>query len=332
MSCLKSVVGMSVVLLCLWGFGLELCAAQTPSMPPVKPSDPPTTWWPDPSTGLMWAGKSYGIEQSDPGDPKKRTYLGFSWQQANEYCNSLQLGGYSGWRLPTRDEVKAATAIKSQSDSSFVYNRGETKSMNAVDEWASQLPYDVAYFKGGIFTPNPTLSHIWTSTRSPSNTDDVVVGYLYIYAGKSRDDWFVPTSLSKFSLLGALCTRPMESELLQIAKDAQVSHPVSDVETLKAYIPLNKARLAYQAGQYQESLTLAQQALAFNDDPISVYYGMGIAYGRLGQWGQALTNLESAQKIDKDSTLVKAALKWAKKSRKAAAKGRQAKEKPPVWD
>jgi tetratricopeptide (TPR) repeat protein len=124
----------------------------------------------------------------------------------------------------------------------------------------------------------------------------------------------------------------MEAELLQIAKDAQVSHPVSDVEALKKYVPLNKARLAYQAGQYQESVTLAQQALAFNDDPVSVYYGLGIAYGRLGQWDQALANLGSARKIDKDSTLVKAALKWAKKGRKAAAKGRQAKEKPPVWD
>jgi tetratricopeptide (TPR) repeat protein len=332
MSGLKFVAGMPLVLLCVCGFGLPLCAAQTPSTPAVKPSDPPTTWWPDPSTGLMWAGKSYGTEQSDPGNPKKTTYLGFSWQQANAYCNSLKLGGYSGWRLPTRDEVKAATAIKSQSDSSFTYNHGETKAGNALDEWASQLPYDVAYFKGGIFTPNPTLSHIWTSTHPPSNPGDVLVGYLYIYAGRSDDDWFGSISLQRFSLMGALCTRPMEAELLQIAKDAQVSHRVSDVEALKKYVPLNKARLAYQAGQYQESVTLAQQALAFNDDPVSVYYGLGIAYGRLGQWDQALANLGSARKIDKDSTLVKAALKWAKQGQKAAPKGRQAKEKPPVWD
>ncbi len=52
----------------------------------------------------------------------------------------------------------------------------------------------------------------------------------------------------------ALCTRPLEADLLHIAKDAQVNHPVPDVQTLKNIVPLNKARLAFQAGQYQESV------------------------------------------------------------------------------
>jgi hypothetical protein len=45
--------------------------------------------------------------------------------------------------------------------------------------------------------------------------------------------------------LASLCVRPIDPDLLQIAKDAQVDVPVADQQALKAYVPLNKARLAY---------------------------------------------------------------------------------------
>jgi hypothetical protein len=48
--------------------------------------------WTDPATGLMWARKDNG------GD--------VTWQQAANYCQNLALGGYSGWRLPTIDELQ----------------------------------------------------------------------------------------------------------------------------------------------------------------------------------------------------------------------------------
>jgi Protein of unknown function (DUF1566) len=49
--------------------------------------------WTDPSTGLMWTRKDNGSD--------------VTWQQAANYCQNLSLGGYSGWRLPTIDQLAA---------------------------------------------------------------------------------------------------------------------------------------------------------------------------------------------------------------------------------
>jgi hypothetical protein len=48
--------------------------------------------WTDPATGLMWTRKDNGYA--------------LRWQPAVEYCRSLQLGGYSDWRLPAIDELR----------------------------------------------------------------------------------------------------------------------------------------------------------------------------------------------------------------------------------
>ena len=48
--------------------------------------------WTDPATGLMWTGKDNGYA--------------LRWKPAEEYCRSLQLGGFSDWRLPKIDELK----------------------------------------------------------------------------------------------------------------------------------------------------------------------------------------------------------------------------------
>lgn len=45
----------------------------------------------DPRTGLMWTSKDNGSD--------------ISWDSANQYCAQLSLGGYSGWRLPTTEEL-----------------------------------------------------------------------------------------------------------------------------------------------------------------------------------------------------------------------------------
>jgi hypothetical protein len=50
--------------------------------------------WTDPATGMIWAGQDNGAD--------------INWSQASSYCANLQLGGYSGWRLPT---IKEFTAI-----------------------------------------------------------------------------------------------------------------------------------------------------------------------------------------------------------------------------
>lgn len=48
--------------------------------------------WTDPATGLMWAGKDNGLD--------------VNWHQASAWCSNLQLAGYSGWRLPTVEELQ----------------------------------------------------------------------------------------------------------------------------------------------------------------------------------------------------------------------------------
>ena len=48
--------------------------------------------WTDPATGLMWTGKDNGSD--------------VDWNQADAYCSNLQLAGYSGWRLPTIEELE----------------------------------------------------------------------------------------------------------------------------------------------------------------------------------------------------------------------------------
>ena len=48
--------------------------------------------WTDTSTGLMWAKMDNGSD--------------VDWKQATAYCSNLQLAGYSGWRLPTIQELQ----------------------------------------------------------------------------------------------------------------------------------------------------------------------------------------------------------------------------------
>jgi len=56
--------------------------------------------WTDPATGLMWTRKDNGYA--------------LRWQPAAEYCRSLQLAGFSDWRLPRIDELKKIYDPKAQ--------------------------------------------------------------------------------------------------------------------------------------------------------------------------------------------------------------------------
>jgi Protein of unknown function (DUF1566) len=53
----------------------------------------------DPSTGLMW-------QKGEAGEMR--------WQRAIDYCKTLELAGFSDWRLPDKDELKSAYGIKSE--------------------------------------------------------------------------------------------------------------------------------------------------------------------------------------------------------------------------
>jgi hypothetical protein len=78
--------------------------ADAPDITPQPPSAQPTSpapqimsapqsalTWTDPAPKLIWAGQDNGSD--------------VNWNQAYNYCQSLRLGGYSIWRLPTIDEL-----------------------------------------------------------------------------------------------------------------------------------------------------------------------------------------------------------------------------------
>ena len=52
--------------------------------------------WTDPESGLMWQ------VQGQDNEGKR-----FTWQEAEEYCGGLKLGGYSDWHLPTISELRS---------------------------------------------------------------------------------------------------------------------------------------------------------------------------------------------------------------------------------
>jgi hypothetical protein len=257
-----------------------------------------------------------------------------TWEDAVSYCSSLSLGGLSGWRLPTLDEIRGA---------GYFYPVTDT------DKNGLSQTYDVLAMKGGISTMENT--RIWTSTPTGDQQYwSMYMGPPDVFGIVFKGQWkaAVDTSrseaherVSKVTDRNAvLCVRPIDTDLLQIARDAQASHPVADVASLKNYIPLNKARLAFQAGQYQESIAQAQNAIALKADPETAYYGIGISYGMLGEWDQAISSLNSALKVGKQygdgETEAKwddavAALKWAKDSQKAAKSGKAVKDRQPVW-
>jgi hypothetical protein len=240
------------------------------------------------------------------------------WDDAGSYCSSLTLGGFSGWRLPTLDEMRGAE---------YFFPVTETDK-NGFDQTTTYLG-----MRGGISISYGT--HVWTSTPSSDQQ------YMSVFMGppdmigiffKSKQTPNGHERISKVSDRNAvLCVRPIDTDLLQIARDAQVSLPVPDLLTLKATVPLNKAHQAFQARDYQAAIVQAQSALAIKPDVAPAYWGIGISYGSLGQWDQAISNLESALKIDKNYDDAKTALKWAKDNQKAAKQGKATKDKPPSW-
>jgi tetratricopeptide (TPR) repeat protein len=180
--------------------------------------------------------------------------------------------------------------------------------------------------------PNAFLSLVEITKASISQPDSKTAWEAELESVPSffARPWFATAEMTEV-YPGAVCVRSMEPNLLQAAKAAEVNHPVPDLQTLETFIPLNKARLAYQARNYQESITQAQIALSLKADPATAYWGIAISYGRLGQWDQAISNLQSALDINKNYGDAETALKWAKDNQKAAKHGKTAKDKPPLW-
>jgi hypothetical protein len=248
-----------------------------------------------------------------------------NWDEAGGYCGSLTLGGFSGWRLPTIAEMRSEEYLYPVTD---------------TDKNGFSQTVDYLGFKGNVQVVQTT--RIWTSTMAGDRQyysvfmgPPDVFGILFkgqLKAALNPDRSEAHERVSKESdRNAALCVRPIDADILQITKGAGVNQPVPDLLTLKANVPLNKARLDFQAGLYQDAITQSQGALAIKPDLAPAYWGIGICHGMLGQWDQAISNLESALKIDKGYGDAKSSLQWARDSQKAAKHDKTAKAKPPIW-
>ena len=265
---------------------------------------PPKDWWPDPSSGLMWTGEAAW-----------NSWRGITWSQANEYCSTLQLGGFSGWRLPTIDE---ADNLLVDAPVPAVYMSGEPPPGDRPTVWNPFYPSQV--LRAPLYVPE--TAKVWTSTTAGKNN--------YFTIQPLSIDSTVNTSPGR-GRWAALCVRPMEPDILAAAKKAQVSHLVPDLRTLQADITLRQADILYQQGNYEESISQAQAALALKPDLVSAAFDIGLCYAALKRWNQALAAFQAALKLDTHKSATKSAIAWADRNQKAAASQGKAKLKTPEW-
>jgi hypothetical protein len=97
--------------------------------------------WTDPDTGLMWTRTDNGSD--------------LDWNEATTYCSKLQLAGYSGWRLPTLEELQGISdpSVRVQTTYDFgvvaVFVKGKLKltgwdwssTQGDKPEWAQTFGY-----------------------------------------------------------------------------------------------------------------------------------------------------------------------------------------------
>lgn len=265
---------------------------------------PPKDWWPDPSSGLMWTGEA-----------NWNSWRGITWSRANEYCSTLQLGGFSGWRLPTIDE---ADNLLVDASVPAAHMSEEPPPGDRPTVWNPFYPSRV--LRAPLYVPE--TAKVWTSTA----------------AGKKNYFTIQPLGVNSTvnnspgtGRSAALCVRPMEPDILAAAKKAQVSHLVPDVWTLQADIPLRQANILYQQGNYEESISQAQAALALKPDLVSAAFDIGLCYAALKQWNQALAAFRAALKLDTHNSATKSAIAWADRNQKTTAGHIKVKLKGAVW-
>jgi len=96
----------------------------------------------DTTAKLMWAAKDNGAD--------------IDWQDAKRYCDKYQGGGYTGWRMPTQDELAAlydtSKSYKAK-QRDYIVNLTELIQLSACCPWASETRGSdaaVFYFYGGL--------------------------------------------------------------------------------------------------------------------------------------------------------------------------------------
>lgn len=225
---------------------------------------PPTWWWPDPATGLVWTGW-----------PRK---VDMNYAESQSYCSSLSLAGYSRWRLPTLAELDRVIVEKE------------------VGEVTDPTQFPDLYLTL-IFNQDILSGWLWSTTPSqPGELTTARMGRRGSQLGRFASS--KPTDLKGHS---ALCVRAMNPDLLALATAA---HPVSAVKDLRGLQAISwdaKSHADLGSGQFQTAINDARQALLLDPEvlyaeSIDATYNIALAYGLLGQWDESLKRLQAVHK------------------------------------
>jgi len=118
--------------------------------------------WTDPATGLMWTGRDNGFA--------------IRWRPAVDYCRSLQLGGYSDWRLPSIDDLKKiynpdARAVCGPEGHMVCQIKGGIRLTSGV-VWSSSGGDEPQTMRGFIFRgPGEPKKHVLQLEKPGNNYD-----------------------------------------------------------------------------------------------------------------------------------------------------------------
>ncbi len=255
----------------------------------------PTTWWPDSASGLMWTGTDDGPA--------------IAYQQAVDFCQNLQLGGFSGWRLPTIDEIEHATTyVYSDPATVLVHPKGTPQGVRVAEEVSPA--FTPLYFKW------TRIGLAWMWSSSAAGTGTLYTEYIGDSSGNRRRVSKPDDHIGHHTF----CVRLMESDLLQTAKDANVPQAVADTKALQGWVLIRKSEKAIKSLQYQDAVTTAKQAVLVLPKEAQAFRDLGVAEGYLGQSDDAIASLTTAHKLNSKDDEIISNLAWAKNGKKQARK------------
>ena len=260
------------------------------SKPPVI-----TTWWPDPTTGLMWTGDDLGS-----------TGAGFPHAVAVQACSALRLGGYNDWRLPTLAEVKSVMAPKIYEvyDTDTEIRHGRTV-FKSIDEGSDTSP--------GLKFENHPSSLIWTSEQADAT---------HFFASLGGEPSPVPWKSAWVTFTGAAtyCVRTMDPDLRTIAEAAHVGTPVNSVEHLKDAATLYGVEQVLVPGDAMTEAIAKAHAVGAGDKLMVVRACNDAGSRELleGDWAAANADLAQAHAANKKDARTNRNLAWAKRMEREA--------------
>jgi hypothetical protein len=124
----------------------------------------------DLDTGLMWMRCSLG--QYWDGIGCQGVAVEYSWEKAMEMAQSFDYGGYTDWRMPTRDELESL--VFCSNGKSATHKDGTTE---CEGDYATPVIMQAAF-------PKTPISWFWTSSLYENKDDDSAWGVNF-YHGAS---------------------------------------------------------------------------------------------------------------------------------------------------